>query len=97
MKSFSKRKCNSPKTCARCENEIKLGEIYWSSPYKALCVACYDIEAKVNVSVTASAETKNDNYVVSGPCGYCPEPAIGMLWNKKVCLGHINQAMTDNI
>ncbi len=93
-KSMVKRMCRGGKTCNKCEKTVPDGDEYWSGPYKSLCLECFEIE-KTAESVASSIES--DSYIVSGNCSYCPAPAIGVLWMKKVCSAHINQAITENI
>ena len=90
-KSMVKRLCRGSKFCNTCGSEISSGSEYWSGPYKSLCLGCYEDD-----SAKLGAESSNDSYVVSGTCYVCPAPAIGVLWNKKVCGEHITQAITEN-
>ncbi len=94
MSSLVLRKCNSEKICSDCENTIKIGVSYYTGPNKSLCVACYAIEK------TNAGETKqllNDSYIVTGNCSWCEHPAIGVLWNKKVCGEHIQNAIMESV
>lgn len=93
-KSMVKRMCRGGKSCNKCDNAIPDGDEYWSGPYKSLCLECYEIEKTAEV---VSSSIEDDSYIVSGSCSYCPASAIGVLWNKKVCAPHINQALTENI
>ena len=92
--SLTLRDCRGGKSCSRCDKEIKEDERYWSGPYKAFCVPCYDI---VKTENAALSKVSNNNYIVSGTCEHCPQDAIGVLWGKKVCAAHINQAITESI
>lgn len=95
-KSMVKRISRGGKSCNKCGQEIPSGVQYWSGPYKSLDLKCYDIEAdEQNVVVESAAN--DQGYVISGNCEYCALDAIGILWTKKVCAAHINQAITDNI
>lgn len=95
MSSLVLRTCNSEKSCAECSEIIPIGEQYWSGPYKALCINCYETIKRESASKMKDSE--NDSHIVTGNCQYCPNPAIGVLWSKKVCAGHINQAITESV
>ena len=88
------RICRTSKTCVKCKAIIELGKNYWSGPYKSLCEPCYELEKTEIVSLQNS---EVDNYIVSGTCFFCEQPAVGILWNKKVCAAHINQVITESL
>ena len=94
MSSLVLRKCNSEKMCSKCENTISVGTMYHTGPNKSLCISCHDEE---KISDSKKEKSGDADYIVTGNCMYCEHPAIGILWNKKVCAAHINQVITEEI
>ena len=94
MSSLVLRKFNSENICSDCDSTIAVASMYWTGPNKSQCIKCHD-EEKENGS--SRSKSTDDSYVVSGTCKYCEQPAVGILWNKKVCAGHINQVITEEI
>ena len=98
MSSLVLRECRGGKNCSKCDRGISIGEKYWSGPYTSLCVVCHDEKREAaGLQTAGNPGIKDDSYVVSGACEYCPSDAIGILWNHKVCAAHINQAITESI
>lgn len=90
--------CQSVKACNNCEMTIEVGTQYMTNPNKSLCLKCYAIEKQNNIDKSNnSGEVKNNDYTVSGICKFCEAPAIGFLWKMKVCAGHINEAIAENV
>lgn len=94
MSSLVLRECNSEKSCSKCDNTIEKGDQYMAGPYKALCLECYHIEKREGGS---QPKKPSDDYIVAGKCEHCDADAVGILWGKKICAAHINQAITESI
>lgn len=92
MSAIALRTCMRETKCSACDRDIGRGEKYWSSPYKSLCVECYD---KDKAEKVAEKKAMDETHVITGNCEYCTEPAVGILWGKKICSVHIQDAITE--
>lgn len=93
MSSMQLRECRSHKECSNCGTAIEKGSSYYSGAFKALCVDCHE-KPKAEVS---KPKSEDSSYILPKQCEYCNEAPIGVLWNKPVCIAHINAAITENV